>query len=189
MSQSAPAAASVGSRNSIRTAAAVGIAIVVALIVWLVVRGGDHKAKTPSGPPPASAVSVSTLRGLSAQLGHEIYWAGRRGGFTYELTQVNGNTFIRYLPAGVSVGDRRPDYLTVGTYPRRNSYTVLKQQARQRGDHSVNVLGGGLAVWSDGRPQSVYVAYPKSNLQVEIYDPSAPQARRLATSGAVKPVR
>jgi len=189
MAQSAPSAASPATRKWLRILPAVLVAIAVAVIVWLIVRGDDNSSKTASGPPPASAASASTLRGLSGQLGHDVYWAGNRSRFTYELTEVNGNTFIRYLPSGVSVGDPRPNYLTVGTYPRRNSYALLKRQARQPGNGSLGVAHNGLVVWSKGRPQSVYLAYPGSNVQVEVYDPSATRARRLATSGVVRPIR
>lgn len=174
--------------NRLRIAAVIALAIVVALIVWLIVKGGDDDKSTPSAPP-ASAASLATLRALPGELGHDVYWAGRRRGLTSELTEVNGNTFIRYLPQGIPVGDPRPDYLTVGTYPKANSYAQLQRQAKRRGNTSRPAAGGGIAVWSDGRPQSVYLAYPRADVQVEVYDPSAARARRLATSGAVKPIR
>jgi hypothetical protein len=163
------------------------LAIVVAVIVWLIVKGDDKNES--SSAPPASSASIDTIRTLPGELGHDVYWAGKRAGFTYELTQVNGNIYIRYLPPDVNVGDPRPNYLTVGTYPKARSYALLQRQARQRGNHSRPATRGGLAVWSDGRPQSVYVAYPRSDVQVEVFAPSASRARRLATSGAVKPIR
>jgi hypothetical protein len=163
------------------------LAIVVAVIVWLIVKGDDDNE--PATSPPASAASLQTLSSLPGELGHDVYWAGRRSGYTYELTQVNGNIYIRYLPAGVAVGDPRPNYLTVGTYPARRAYAVLKKQARKAVNRSRPAGRGGIAVWSKQRPQSVYVAYPGSNLQVEVYAPSSVEARRLATSGTVKPIR
>jgi hypothetical protein len=164
------------------------LAIVVGVIVWLIVKGGDDNKDT-SASPPASAATVGTLRTLRGQLGHDVYWAGKRPRFTFELTQLNGNTFIRYLPSGIAVGDPRPNYLTIGTYPKAHSSALLERQARRRGNQSRPVAGGGLAVWRDARPQSVYVAYPGSDVWIEVYDPSAARARRLATSGAVTPIR
>jgi hypothetical protein len=179
-----------GRPNWIRIAGIVVLAIVVAVIVWLIVKGDDNNgSKSSSGPPPASAATLNTLRTLPDQLGHPVYWAGQRSGFTYELTQVDGNVFIRYLPAGVGLGDPRPNFLTVGTYPKGKSFAVLKRQGNRRGNRSRTTSGGGIAVWSDSRPQSVYVAYPGQNVQIEVYDPSAQRARRLATSGAVKQIR
>jgi hypothetical protein len=187
VTQGAQPARTAGRPNWYRIAPIVVLAVVVAVIVWLIVKGDDDN-KTSSSPP-ASAASVDTLRTLPGELGHDVYWAGRRGGFTYELTQVNGDIYIRYLPAGISVGDPRPNYLTVGTHPKRRAYDVLKRQGGRAGNHSRAAARGGLAVWSDQRPQSVYVAYPGSNVQVEVYAPSSTEARRLATSGAVSPIR
>jgi hypothetical protein len=70
-----------------------------------------------------------------------------------------------------------------------NAYSVLSRQSRQRGGNLRRAARGGIAVWSDARPQSVYVAFPRSDLQIEIYDTSATRARRLAVSGAVQPIR
>lgn len=178
-----------GNPNRIRIGAIVVLAIVVAVIVWLIVKGDDNNDKGSPGPPPASAATLNTLRSLPDQLGHPVYWAGPRPGFTYELTQVNGNVFVRYLPTGVGLGDPRPNFLTVGTYPKGKSYAVLKRQGSRRGNQSRPTAGGGIAVWGNNRPQSVYVAYPGKNVQIEVYDPSAKRARSLATSGAVKQIR
>jgi hypothetical protein len=43
-------------------------------------------------------------------------------------------------------------------------------------------------VWSQNRPQSVFMAFPRSDLQIEIYDTSAARARSLAITGAVQPI-
>jgi hypothetical protein len=186
VTQGAESARSAGRPNWYRILPIVLLAIIVGVIVWLIVKGNDHQS-SPS--PPASAATLATVRSLPTQLGHDVYWAGRRTGVTYELTQVNGNIYLRYLPAGVSVGDPRPNFLTVGTYPTRHAYSVLKRQSKRRGNRSRPAARGGLAVWSSQRPQSVYVAYPGSDLQVEVYAPSSRRALRLATSGAVKPIR
>jgi hypothetical protein len=182
-----PSAGTRTQRTRLWTAGAVVLAIVVAVIVWLIVKGNDDNSKS-TGPPPASAATVSTLRGLPAQLGHPVFWAGQRRGYTYELTQVNGNVFIRYLPSGTPVGDRRPNYLTVGTYPKSRSYTVLRRQAARSGNRSESIARNGIAVWSTSRPQSVYMAYPGSDVQIEVYDPSAARARHLATAGSIRPL-
>src|SRR4051794_9420336 len=187
MTQGAQPARTTSNPNWIRIGAIVVLAIIVAVVVWLIVKGDDNK-KTSSGPPPASAATLNTLGTLPGQLGHPVYWAGSRGGYTYELTQVDGNVFIRYLPSGTSVGDPRPNFLTVGTYPGK-SYTALKRQANRSGNQSRTGAGGSTVFWSKSRPQSVYIIRPGSRIQVEVYDPSAARAQRLATSGAVKQIR
>jgi hypothetical protein len=107
VTQGAQPARTAGRPNWYRIVPIVVLAIIVGVIVWLIVKGDDNKNSSTS--PPASAATLGTLKSLPTQLGHDVYWAGQRAGFTYELTQVNNNIYIRYLPAGVSVGDPLPD--------------------------------------------------------------------------------
>jgi hypothetical protein len=182
-----PRPAPPASARRLRIGAIIAVAIAIAVIVWLIVKGDDDKSNAPSAPPATSA-SVSQLRDTQGSVGHPVYWAGRRAGFTYELTQVSGNVFIRYLPSGVGVGDKRPDFLTVGTYPKRNALKSLQRLARQPGTSSTKLSRGGLAVWGDTKPESVYFSYPGADVQIEVFDPSASRARRLVRSGRVKPI-
>jgi hypothetical protein len=189
MAQGAQPVGGVGGANWLRIGAALALAIVAGVIVWLIVKGGGDDKGTVGPSSSATAATLETLHALPGEVGHPVYWAGRQAGYLYELTEVKGNIFIRYLPPGVQVGDPRPNFLTIGTYPSKRSYEMLKKQSRKRGSASRRAAGGGIAVWSDGRPQSVYVSYPRSDIQIEVYDPSARRARRLATSGAVEPIR
>jgi hypothetical protein len=173
----------------LRIGGSLTLAILAGVVVWLIVKGKDD-ANKPVGPTStATAVTLSTLRALPGELGHDVYWTGEDPAYKYELTQVDRSIYVRYLPPGVGAGDPRPDFLTVGTYPAAGSYSVLRRQGRQHGNHLRRVSGGGVAVWSDSRPQSVYVAFPRSDLQVEVYDTSAARALRLVVTGAVKPIR
>ena len=175
--------------NRLRIGAIAAVAIVVAVIVWLIVKDDGNDNKSGQSAPPAVAASVQQLRDLQKTVGHTVYWAGPRSGSTLELTQVRGNVFIRYLPSGTGLGDPRPNFLTIGTYPKPNALKVLTRLARRPENTSNKLDGGGIAVSSGSRPQSIYVAYPGSNVQVEVYDPSASRARRLVLSGRVKPIR
>jgi hypothetical protein len=179
----------IASSGWLRIGASVAVAIVVGVVVWLIVKDNEEASKpdVPSATP--SAATLSTVRTLPGEFGHDVYWAGASRTATYEITQVDRSMFIRYLPPGVKVGDPRPDFLTVGTYPIPKAYSLLKRQARQPGRQLRPTAGGGIAVWSDKRPQSVYLAFPRSDLQIEIYDTSATRARRLAITGAVEPIR
>ncbi len=113
---------------------------------------------------------------------------GARSGFTYELTETkNGNIYVRYLPRGVAVGVRR-DYTTIATYPYRAAYRTLQQLGTRKGSRVRRAPGGGIVVVSEQNPKSVYMAFPRQPYQVEVYDPSARRALRLATSGRVSPV-
>jgi hypothetical protein len=189
MAQGTQDVRAIGRPNRLRIATAVVLAIVVAVVVWFIVKGKDDETNPTSVSPTASAATLSALRALPREVGHPVYWAGARPTYTQELTDVDGNLFIRYLPAGVDIGDPRPDFLTIGTYRVADAYTDLKRRGRRRGNHLRRATGGGIAVWSDSRPQSVYLAYPRTDIQVEIYDTSAERARRLATTGTVEPIR
>ena len=171
-----------------RLGAIVALAVLAGFVAWLIFKGDDNKANAPARAP-AVATSYAQLKALPGQVGHEVYWAGKKTGYTYELTQTSqGNIFVRYLPAGAAVGDPRPNFLTVGTYPRRDAYTSLKKLAAKQDSVSRQLAGGGIAVYSKQRPSSVYAAYPGKRFQVEVYDPSPTRARRLLLSGQVRPL-
>jgi hypothetical protein len=182
--------------SSVRIGAAVAIAVAAAFVIWLVIRGNDDSSSasttdTSTSPRPIGPVAATpaALRELSTSSKQPIYWVGPRPGQTYELTRTTGGrVYIRYLPANAKVGNRRADYTIVGTYPTENALTVLKDLAKQPNEKSVPAPGGGVAVYSTTAPTNVYVAFPGSDVQIEVFDPSAQKARRLVTSGRVAPV-
>lgn len=140
--------------------------------------------------PGAEAATADRLKALQDELGHPVYWAGAASDRTYELTRTkDGRVFIRYLPSGAHVGDRNADYLSVGTYPQKDAFGVLKQTVAKNGLSTLKLTGGGLAYVDKDQPTSVYAAYPGSDLQIEVYDPSPARARQLVTSGTIAPVR
>lgn len=189
MAQGAQPVRTIAGSGWVRIGASVALAIVAGVIVWLVVKGRDEASK-PSVPSAiSSAATLDTVRTLPSELGHDVYWAGPNPTSTYELTQVDRNMFIRYLPPAVDIADPRPDFLMVGTYPVAKAYGLLRRKGAERGYHLRRTNGGGIAVWSENRPQSVFLAFPRSDLQIEIYDTSAARARRLAITGAVQPIR
>lgn len=172
----------------LRLGALVALGLAAFLIGWLVVnRGGDEATTTPGSG--ASAVSESDLKAFAQTVDHPVYWAGPKDGYTYELTQTtNGFVYVRYLPEGTDAGDPRSQFLTIGTYPRQGAFAELQRAAKANGAVSLKIGDDGLAVFSEARPTSVYFGYPDARYQVEVYDPSADEARRLALSGQVVPV-
>jgi hypothetical protein len=179
-------------RPELRIGAIVAIAVAVAVVVWLVIRNGDSggSAQTPHVTAiPAVSASTGRLHDLSVEAGRPIYWLGPQEDRTYELTRTTlDRIYVRYLPSGVAVGTKDAKYPLVGTYPVDNAYDVLKQLATTSGESSFSAPKGGLAVYSADRPTNVYLAYPGSEVQIEVYDPSAEHARELITSGQVVPV-
>jgi hypothetical protein len=155
--------------------------------LFLMNRGEDAPPAPGSG---ASAQSESQLRAFAESSQQPVYWAGAKDGHTYELTRTtDGRVYVRYLPEGTDVGDPRARYLTIGTYPRPAAFAELQRAARAKGAISLKLERGGVAVFNEAKPTSVYFGYPKERYQVEVYHPSADEARRLALSGQVVPVR
>jgi hypothetical protein len=133
-------------------------------------------------------VGLERLRRLAESVGHPVYWAGKRSG-GYELTvDVNGNIFIRYLQAGEPAGSRRTS-LTVATYPFARGYEVLRGVSRGSGETTGHTPDGGLAVVGEAKPDNAYIAYPGTDLQIEVYDPKAGRAFELATAGAISRIK
>ena len=184
--------------SSVRIGAVVAIALAAGFVVWLLVRGNDDsssssKASTTtagaSGAIGPVAATPAALRSVSAKAKRPIYWVGPRSGQTYELTRTRGGrVYVRYLPAGAKIGNRRADYTIVGTYPTPNALKVLQDLAKQPTEKSMPAPGGGIAVYAKNAPTNIYVAFPGSDEQIEVFDPSAKRALRFVTSGRVAPV-
>jgi hypothetical protein len=182
-------------RPPVRIGALIALAAAAGFITWLAVRGDDDStpqlprtAAVAGSQPGAAAVAMSVprLKKLQAALKHPIYWAGPRRGFKYEVTQRrDGAVYVRYLPPRVRVGDPRGAFLIVVTYPYANALLAIKRVENGKG---IRVPGGGLALVHQGYPKSVHMAYPRVNYQIEVYDASPRVARRVATSGQVRPV-
>ncbi len=177
---------------------AIGAAIVAAVIVlFLVLRGGDDDPGRPvSGSTGASAARVrpvavtsQRLAALAGQRTSPIYWAGTARGRTYELTETpDGSVYLRYLERGVRVGDPRPNYLTVGTYPQPDALATVTKASKRQGAQVERLEDDGLAVANRARPNSWYLAYPGSEELVEVFSPKAERARDLVEAGRVVPV-
>jgi hypothetical protein len=181
----------------VRLGAVLALALAAAFVVWLVVRDdGNSSTATPSTiAHPAAATpktagtgpvaeSAQGLKAFAAAIGHPVYWAGPKLGSTYELTQTNtGRVYVRYLPAGVQVGVKKP-FLTVATYPFPKAFAALKALAKHQGG-AIKLAGGGIALVDKAYPKSIHLAYPGSDYEVEVFSPSPPGTRAAVVSGQV----
>ena len=156
--------------------------------------GGKLRNSTPStatGPSLVTTAATSTGQLVSAvtALNHPVYWIGPAAkATTYELTQSsNGETFVRYLPKGVAVGSQQA-YLSVGTYPMQNAYAVTKALSQKKGSVAVTAPKSAVAFYFSGRPENVFVAYPNSTDQIELFDPASAGSKGLVQSGALSTV-
>jgi len=136
------------------------------------------------------ALTVPAIQSLAASPGMSTYWAGPRRGAVYEVTQTaDGRTYIRYLTSTEQVGSPQPVFLTVGTYPDPKAFEHVRAVGRRPGAVTIPLPDGVLAVYVASHPTSVYLARPGASEQVEVYSPSAAEARRLVEQGRVRPVR
>lgn len=174
----------------LRLTAVLVLALLVAFGVWMLVRGSDDEsAAPPTAEPGVRIADLAELLAVAAAAGGPVYWAGPRPGLRYELSQTaSGRIFVRYLPPGVEAGDPSPGYLTVGTYPAEDALEATRRLGEEDGAVTRELPGGGIAVYNESTPTSVYLAFPGVERQVEVYDPSAKAARQVAYSGAVTPL-
>jgi hypothetical protein len=164
------------------------VAGIVALTAWVVSDEGD--ASTPSAEGgPALAADARELARQSVAVGHAVYWVGPKASRRYELTQTgDGRAYVRYLPLDVQAGDPRPGFLTVGTYLVDDAFAVTRAASRRTDARAVAAPAGAVAFYATVRPQSVYLAFEGSDLQIEVYDPTPRQARKLVETASVRPV-
>ncbi|MFL6020734.1 MAG: hypothetical protein ACJ74A_06290, partial [Gaiellaceae bacterium] len=107
-------------RPALLVGAGIAMLVILGIILWLVLRGPDE---TTARRAPAKAMSIRDLNELAASIGHPVYWAGSQPRFTYEVSRTkDGRVYIRYLPAGATVGAANANYLTVGTYPQPHAF-------------------------------------------------------------------
>lgn len=184
-----PPEAASGPRAGRRLAFASAALVVLAAAAaagFLFLRGDERPDPSRAGAP--IAMSAATLTSFASSHGDPVYWAGPMTSRKLELTDTSAGTFVRYLPQSAPVGDSKRA-ITVATYPLRNAYATAAGRATSPQMTSRETAGGGVAVWSRTRPTSVYLAFPKIPHLVEVYAPDADQARALALSGRIRPVR
>ena len=163
------------------------LAVAVTVVAALRMRGDGQKAfQLELGVP--TAASATDLRAF-ASASRPVYWVGPANSGTLEVTRTSGGAvYVRYLPAGVAVGDRAPSYTTIATYATPNAYATMQRSAKTRGFLQAQAANGGLAVWRTSHATSVYLAFPKTDYLVEVFDPSPRRARSLALSARVRRV-
>ena len=169
-----------------RVAAVVGLVLAGVIIALLLSGGGDDGEPESSAARGPEEVSVDELQQLPGEVDHAVYWAGERPDTKYELKVDEGET-LHPLPR-VRHGGRlgRGCGLHGRTYPFSDAYGALKELAKKPGAINAATRDGAQVVTNEGNPTSVYIAYPGSDYQIEVYDPDAATALRIATSGQIK---
>jgi hypothetical protein len=164
------------------------IAFVVLLAIAAAAAVALSAVRDDGSKAEPAAVSQDDLVALAGAEGMPVYWAGPIAGRELELTTSADGTFVRYLPPGARAGDARLA-LTVATYAVADAFATAEARAKGEGMIARETRNGGLAVWSREQPTSVYVAFAGVPQLVEVYAPDAAEARALALSGRIRPVR
>ncbi|MET0957425.1 MAG: hypothetical protein ABWZ18_02840, partial [Solirubrobacterales bacterium] len=96
-----------------------------------------------------------------------------------------GQVYVRYLTDGAPIGGESGEFLTIGTYPFPGVQATLEELADGGGALVNETPDGNLVVTNRDRANSVYIADPGQELQVEVYDPDPERAFTLVTSGGI----
>jgi hypothetical protein len=172
-------------RGALGAAAAVAL-LVIAVVLAVVGGGGGSNSGVQTAP---RLVNSGDLEEAEDSLGHFLYWVGPQAGEDLELTVgTDGSAYLRYLPPGTEAGDPRTTFLTVGTYPVPEPQGALQRTAEEDGARLRRLADGSVVLPNPASAGSVYLAYPDSDLEIEVYDPEPGRAMELIRSGAVEPV-
>ena len=176
-------------RSWLRAGIIISAAAAVGLAVGLFTRDGGSPRTPSSVASNTTQLSGRNLRALSKQIDLPFYWAGPRNGVTYEFTETaDRRVYVRYLPAGVAAGldDAVPDGRDV---PGRERVRASRGAAAHKpGAVALDDGGQGVAFYTQARPTNVYLAFPRGNVQIELYDPSPQALRELVAAGRIQPV-
>ncbi len=169
-----------------RLAAVVTAASALALLLAGCGGGSDADSSQQASPGGAEIVSADSLRQTASEGTTPIYWAGERTGTRLELSRPDKTrTYVRYLTDDAEAGSKRAHFLAVSTYVQPHAASSLRRQGKRSGGTVARALGGATVYYERDDPRSVYLAYPGTQVEVEVFDPSFKQALRLVNSGAI----
>jgi hypothetical protein len=169
----------------------VGLAAVVAiaLVAWLLI-DDDESADSSASATSAEAriVSVKALRAAAGAQGTPLYWAGATAGSQLELSQPSSDrTYVRYLTGSAEAGSPQP-FLTVGSYRFEDPIAALRSRGGEPGGVLASAPGEGVVYFDRTNPKSVYLAYPETEVEIEVFAPDFEEALQLVTGGRIVPV-
>ncbi len=169
--------------SSLRLRLALAAVLAVGLILWVVLRDDDSSS---SSTGTAQIVSVDSLRDTATERVTPIYWAGEQEDTELELSQPDGKrVYVRYLTDEAEAGDPQPDFLTIGTYANPKAVATLRRQGNEPGGVLGEAPGGATVYFSRNQPESVYLAYPGVDVEIEVYDAEFKRALQLVNSGQI----
>jgi len=141
-------------------------------------------AATASGDPQTNggvALTETQLRVAVKNIGESVYWAGSLSGNQYSFNHLaSGQNFIRYLPNGNGLTDTAQNYRVIATYQDPKAYETMQTAGKLASGVSGVNSDGGLFYYAKATPTHVYLAYKNLPFQIEIFDPTAGVALKLA---------
>jgi hypothetical protein len=159
--------------------------LAVLLVAWVLIDDNEPSGTTTT---EAEIVSAAALRTGVAMHESPVYWAGTTAGTELELSRPSADrTYVRYLPESAKAGDPRP-FLTVGSYSFEDPTGTLRSRGEQPGGVVISAPGGGVAYFDRKDPKSVYLAYPGTEVEIEVFSPEFKEALQLVTEGRIVPV-
>ena len=156
---------------------------------WYISETGGESVKLGDSRTKPEIVSPAQLSEAAVELDHPLYWAGEQESAEIEFSQPQAaRTYVRYLTGGAEAGDPNAEFLTIGTYEFKDAAKALKEQAKKPDGVLAAAPGGGVVFFNTTHPQSVYLAYPGEEAQIEVYDPNPKRSIGLVSSGLIVPV-
>lgn len=134
-----------------------------------------------------TVVPESDLLNAIKGVGYPVYWAGPQPGVEYEVSRLEGRTYVRYLPEGEEAGNEQP-FLTVGSYEEPGALATIREEGQKPGAVLVRLSNDGVAYAEGPDATNAYLAFPGIGIQIEVFDPRGDRALSLIRSGAIVPV-
>jgi hypothetical protein len=144
---------------------------------------------TTPGQAKPRVMTLAKVKALAHTIKHPVYWAGPVKNAVYEVTYTKGGNFsVRYLPAGSKAGATK-FIATVSTYPFVGAYDSIRQLTQQGGMRKIETKkGAAIAVTSDAYPQSIRLAFPGKDFQIEVISPSISRVRNYVQLDSIRPI-
>ena len=173
-------------RPHFRLGAVIAVAVAAGLVVWLVLRNDGSSSSTPDPVPGAHAMTAAKLATLARSIRHPVFWLGPKRTRRTRSPRP-GREDLRPLPAEGGDARRRQAVPDGRDLPVPGLRGDQSRRARRRDDRKARSRRPGRA--RPGYPQSVHLAYPGLDYQVEVYDPTPSRAMRLVSAGRLRALR
>jgi hypothetical protein len=161
---------------------AIAAAIIAGLICSLAINIFQTRNDRDAGKLRGDvAMTASELEEIVKKENLEIYWAGPRPGYSYTVDTSNkGASLLRYIKLNAKPSDVVSNSRVIATYKSKNAFADSVAAAARPENTGFRNPDGSVVFYETAKKTSVYLAFPKKKVQIEIYDPIVGQALSLA---------